>query len=157
MFYTNVSILPLPPLSQDTSDTSSHCDDRLLKDQVATPPIPNRYMYTTTFVIVGYAACHCAHPPCGLRRCTYVSATYGSHCLLPPWVSLHAKWGGFVASMISHRFSQIAVLAGAGQILGKTDGFHVEAHEACDWARLLRNKKVSNTIGWPEGAAIVSD
>lgn len=48
----------------------------------------------------------------------------------------------------AYRFPQIAVLANAGQILGKTDGFHIEAHEACDWARLLRNKKARPTVGW---------
>ena len=40
------------------------------------------------------------------------------------------------------RFSQTAILSNTGQVLAKSDGFAIETHEACDWARLFKNKKV---------------
>ncbi|CAM9467855.1 unnamed protein product [Laminaria digitata] len=59
-------------------------------------------------------------------------------------------WQSVIDGVSRHpenRFSQIAVLASAGQVLGKTDGFQIETHEACDWARLLRNKKGDVVVG----------
>ena len=66
-------------------------------------------------------------------------------------VPLWNGMGAFNLYEFAHRFPQIAVLADAGQILAQTDGFHIEAHEACDWARLLRNKKASHMVGWLVG------
>lgn len=44
-------------------------------------------------------------------------------------------FGGF-------RFLETAFLSNAGHILAKSDAFAVETHEACDWMRLFKNKKV---------------
>lgn len=40
------------------------------------------------------------------------------------------------------RFSAVALLSNVGHILAKTDAFAIEAHEACDWTRLFKSKKV---------------
>lgn len=59
-------------------------------------------------------------------------------CLLcPP----HSCTSSGVPSLIK-RFSQSAILSNVGQILGKTKDFILSTHEACDWTRLMKNKKV---------------
>lgn len=52
----------------------------------------------------------------------------------------------FALALRSTRFSQTSVLSSAGQILGKTDAFDLETHEACDVARLMKNKKVDHGL-----------
>jgi len=43
------------------------------------------------------------------------------------------------------RFSQTAILSNTGQVLAKSDSLAIETHEACDWARLFKNKKVCSS------------
>lgn len=40
------------------------------------------------------------------------------------------------------RFAETAILSNAGHVLAKSDAFAIETHEACDWTRLFKNKKV---------------
>lgn len=85
-------------------------------------------------------------PVCASRSCLRHAPARAIMCISLTNVShLLASGCGQICCPRFHpwpRFLQTAVLSNAGQVLAKSDAFVIETHEACDWTRLFKNKKV---------------